>query len=316
MDLTKFFDENTAINKEGTVTASLSFARSFPIPQNLVEDEVKQWLDDNWGVKVYQDASETSHLLSLEERLPKITYKFNTEQYTQIDEWVEKISLKYPKLFFVLDPQWDGEHGDTWHDHGGDSYALNSDPVYIWKNGILYSDMVDVSEEYYLGILVPDWKPELSWVSFRQDLIKGVNRPKGEQSGRLVVEYFKPKFGADYLYGHHRTKFIIASYFMVLIDQTIHNYFRDHYSDYKRLASPVQVFENALSSELTNPAELLEIHRPHKHSAAELAFLEAIPAIEKQLKEFVRQHLTKLKPTEVWDKVSEHLPKKNPIFQT
>ena len=317
-DITKFFDENTALDRDGSVVGSLSFARSVPIPPNQPRDEIKQWLDENWGWGVYEDASNTTHKIFVDGKAPKVDYKFYTKAYTQIHRWIEKISVKYPNLFFELDPQWDGEYGETWHEHGGESYTFGSDSVYLWKDGVEYR--VEFSNIYLLGILNPNLKLECrNWgVSFRQDLQKVEDplypwvTPEGRLNWFLPPVVFNHGGRTEYMKGRHRTMFIVACYFTVLIDQVFHSHYQGCHSKYGRLAKPVKI---SLTAGNAHPDCLLECDYLRDDPDPESAFCDAIPVVEKQLKDLVRQHFPELKPDEVWRRISSYLPTEYPVFR-
>jgi hypothetical protein len=100
--------------------------------------------------------------------------------------------------------------------------------------------------------------------------------------------------------------FIIASYFAVLIDQTFHSYYNYFHHEYGRLTQPPKLI---ILGPNIDPDSLLRAAHLRDDTYADFAFRRAIPLVEKQLKDLVQQHFPKLKPDEVWSKISSHLPK-------
>lgn len=167
-------------------------------------------------------------------------------------------------------------------------------------------------EAYYLG-----WH-EPHCVSFRQDLMKIVppehrfETSSGVKSGWLIPEYFQGGGQAEHLKGRHRTMFVIACYFSVLIDQAFHHHFRAHHDTYERLVSTPKF---NITGPNVHPGHLLKAANLRDDPCADSAFREAIPVVENQLKALVRNHFEALNPDEVWNAVYGHVPQDSPIFR-
>jgi hypothetical protein len=149
-DVQAFFDDNVGIDEHGAITSSLSFARSVPIPPDILtgkmnnsdtsigpdasrnEASLAMWYLENWGT--YSDALWTSHNLSLEGNRPKVTYQFSVMYDEAAYEWVAKLSLKYPKLVFELEPYGSIEDAISWHDGGGS--AAQNTYISYYKDGL------------------------------------------------------------------------------------------------------------------------------------------------------------------------------------
>lgn len=143
-------------------------------------------------------------------------------------------------------------------------------------------------KSYYLGL------PEAAGISFRQDVrIVVTDDCKRESSngakwGWLWLHEFWEGGKADRLNGRHRTMFVMACYFTVLIDQMFHSAFPELHPKFELLTSPPKLTTTICH---IHPMNLLSERVLRNDSLWHSVYLEAREVFEAQLSQFLSLHM-------------------------
>lgn len=166
-------------------------------------------------------------------------------------------------------------------------------------------------QAYYLGL------SDSGGRSFRSDILQVVpprlryGTPPGAEGGMLGLDAFWQGGRADFITGRHRTQFLVACFFTVLIDQVVHSHFRPLHPKFEALTAPPK-----LCTTINNihPGAILDSKHLRGDADPESVFNEAKALFEMQLGQFARQHLPEMSATRVWEVVRQYLPPTGEAF--
>lgn len=165
-------------------------------------------------------------------------------------------------------------------------------------------------KSYFLGL------GEYGHESFQDDISAVLTEdscrtlPDGTKTWTLNIVEFNDTGRASHLIGRHRTHFIVACYFKVLINQVFHHHFNAHHAKYESLGDTVKL---TLIAPNINPDYLLN-GTVRVDPAADAAFVQARAFFESDLKEKVRTHFPQLDAGHVWKTVEGYLPGNYPYL--